>query len=739
MPIAQTDRDPTSSLDRSTARESLVRQRDQTDCGVACLLSIIRYYGGEAKLERLREWSGTGQDGTTLLGLYQAAERVRLEPGAYEADTERLKTLDGPCILHVVKDGRLQHYVVCYGFDGSRFLIGDPASGVAFQPPEAVDAMWQSKALLVLKPTDAFETSEAVRKDQWRWLWRLVRDDVNILWLAAALGLIIAILSLSTAIFSQKLIDEILPDKNRLHLGVGLGLLVLLLMARNGLTYVRQRFLVRQTRDFNNRVIDHFYGSLLRLPQPFFFNRKVGDLIARMNDTRRLQRAITYVLGDRMIDALLLLVASGFILNYAWPLGLMALTSLPLFGLLAYLYHDPIVQGQRRVMEAHAANESNYVNTIEGMATIKAQNKEDVFTRITTSIYGFFQDQIYDLGRIGVRFNFWAETVGTLIQVAVLGWSAYLVLSDRLLLGVLVAIFQMTSLLVPSAMRVALMNVELQEARVAFDRMHEFTSLEPEYEEPDTSENAPEILEALDVQHLAFRFPGRSPLLKDVSLSVHRGEMVALMGESGSGKTTLLHVLQRFYAPEAGTITINQRWDWHEISTPAWRDWIGIVPQDIKIFNGTLIDNIGLCESENDAEAVIDFCRDRGFHVYFSQFPQGYATVLGEEGANLSGGQQQLVALARALYTQPQLLVLDEPTAAMDRRMEASVLDLLSELKHDMAILLASHRTQSVRRADRIYVLKGGRVQTAGPPCDLAHGNNLFARSLADRAVVNRT
>jgi len=196
--------------------------------------------------------------------------------------------------------------------------------------------------------------------------------------------------------------------------------------------------------------------------------------------------------------------------------------------------------------------------------------------------------------------------------------------------------------------------------------------------------------------------------------------------------------LQRVYSPEQGEIIINDHWHWNELQTPKWRDRIGVVPQEINLFNGTLLDNIGLGDATEGAKSVVDFCREYGFEPYFARFPQGYATLLGEEGADVSGGQQQLVALARALYQRPQRLLLDEPTAAMDRRMETEVLDRLAQLKNDAAIVMASHRTQSVRRADRIYVLDDGRVQTTGPPCELAQGDNLFARALADRAVPDR-
>jgi ATP-binding cassette subfamily B protein len=498
-----------------------VRQQDQSDCGVTCLLSVINFFGGKAKLEHLRELSGTSKQGATLLGLYQSANEIGLEAEAYEADLKNLKKQTEPCILHVIKDGRLKHYVVCYGFSEGHFLISDPAEDVKRVKPEKLDEIWQSKALLLLKTTDDFVTVEEQKKDQWKWIKNLIKEDLNILGLALALGIFVSVLSLATAIFSQKLIDEILPNENTIKLFVGLGLLGFLLLAKSGLAYIRQLFLVRQTRDFNNRIINLFYGSLLRLPVPFFFNRKTGDLIARMNDTRRLQETITHLFSNIMIDVLMVLSASILIMSYSLSLGLFVLLSVPIFFLLAWWYNDPILKGQREVMAAHSANESNYVDTIQGIATIKTGNREPFFSALTKRVYGYFQEQIFDLGKVSISFTFWADVISTLFQVGVLGLASMLVLQDQLLVGALVAVFQMTSQLIPSANRLALTNIRLQEARVAFDRMYEFTSLEPEYEvEPKENEEDINYVEELRVSNLSFRFPGRSQLLQNISFSV---------------------------------------------------------------------------------------------------------------------------------------------------------------------------------------------------------------------------
>jgi len=714
--------------------KAFIRQRDQSDCGVACLASLVTFFGGEIKIEQLRELSGITKQGTTLLGLFQAANKIGLKAEAFEADIANLKEVDDPCILHIIKDKKLQHYVICYGYENGSFLISDPAVGVKAVAENEIEEQWQSKALLLVKSTPELTTKKEKNNERWSWVKELVKEDIEILGLALALGIFITVLSLSTAIFSQKLIDVILPERDLGKLFLGAGFLTILLFGRSGLSYIRQLFLIRQSKDFNNRIIQKFYGLLLHLPVPFFLNRKTGDLIARMNDAQRLQRTVTFLFANVMIDVLMILVSSIYILSYSYLLGGFILLCVPIYFFLTWYFNDSILDGQKLVMAAHAANESNYVDTIQGVATIKVANKEPFFSELTKTIYDFFQTKIFDLGKIGIKFGLWADLIGIVFIVSMLVFTSMLVLSGEILIGGLVAIFQMTSQLIPSANKLALTNIQIQEARVAFERMYEFASMEPERNDDQDSTKFSDI-KSVEVSKLSFRFPGRSQLLKEVSFQVKKGEMISLLGESGCGKTTLLQILQRFYNPESGSITINSKINLKDIPVRAWRTNIASVSQQVKIFNGTLLDNICLGNAQEGAQKVVEFCKEYGFDQYFEAFPQHYLTLLGEEGVNISGGQQQLVALARALYQKPELLLLDEATSAMDRRTEQKVLKLLMSLKKNMAIILVTHRVQSAKLADRIYIIEDGVIITEGSTEELAKSENLFSYSLSDITV----
>jgi ATP-binding cassette, subfamily C, bacteriocin exporter len=384
---------------------------------------------------------------------------------------------------------------------------------------------------------------------------------------------------------------------------------------------------------------------------------------------------------------------------------------LPLYFWLLYRFNKPITTHQRAVMSSYAQSESNYINTLQGIRVIKNFSRQSIFSSVNQVIYGLFQSNIFQLGKTQIKLNILASVVGVFILIGTMTFASYQVLNGQLKTGELMAVLGMTSSLLPSVVNLALIAIPLNEAKIAFERMFEFVSLSPENIDGQPINS----FESLEVKNLSFRFAGRKPLLKNINLSLKRGEIIGLMGESGSGKTTLLQIIEKFYVPENGEMIVNQHINGLQISIESWRSLVTVVPQEVHIFNGTLLDNI-LLGQETTEQNFIEFYQKYRFEEFISNLPQGLATIVGEEGINLSGGQKQMLAFMRALFkihscSKHQLLILDEATSAMDKNTEKFVLELIETLRPQMAILSVSHRTDVLQRhCDRVYELENGEL-----------------------------
>lgn len=699
-------------------------QLDQSDCGVACLLSLVQLNGGSHSLEKLRELSGTTKQGTTMLGLYQAANQIGFTAEGCEADIQALVDHKQPIILHVLLEERLQHYIVCYEYDTVKgFLIGDPAKGISYLSKEELEKIWVSKSCLTLEVNDSFVKASETKDSKRKWFLDLLKEDYKLLWLSVLLGVFVAGLGMAMAIFSQKLIDDILPSENKTKLISGIVLLAVLLLARVGVSILREFFLMQQSKDFNNRINSQFYGTLLHLPKPFFDTRKIGELVARLNDTQRIQRVIKQLASSLVIDILVAIISTVFLFLYSWKVGVICLISLPVYFVIIYRSNKKIIAAQKEVMQSYAFNESNYISSMQGIATIKNDNKQSIFSKANDLIFGLFQDKIFDLGKINIKLSWQSGIASVLFLISILIFTSIQVLNKDLKLGELMAILGIAGGLLPSIANLALVTIPINEAKIAFNRMYEFASIEKEKEEGKLITE----INSIAIQNLSFRFAGRRELLKNISIPLQKGKITAVVGESGSGKSTLGQILQRFYTFEKGSITVNNEFQLNDVQLESYRDLIGVIPQDITIFNGNVIDNI-LLGAETSQETLIAFFQTYGFDTYFNQFPQGVATILGEEGINLSGGQKQIIALARVLYKKPQFLILDEVTSAMDRNTENFSMNLLKQIKANCIVFFISHRLHTLKQfADEIYVLENGTISIAGNHEELMLSDNFYS------------
>ena len=385
-------------------------------------------------------------------------------------------------------------------------------------------------------------------------------------------------------------------------------------------------------------------------------------------------------------------------------------------------------------MKNYALNEHNFVQVVQGISSIKSHRKEGVFHERSHQIYASYQKAIFDLSIIGARFNFITEVAGTVFLVLILSWTSWSVYSGEMTTGALIAILQMTGLLMASAGNLALTNIQLQEARIAFHRMYEFTSIDLEEVGNGVKvENLADV-EELKVSHLAFGFPGRSRLLENVSFEAKKGEMICIWGEIGSGKSTLFNILQRYLTYESGDVSINGE-EISSIPLHILRSHIGVVPQDPVVFNGSLIENILLDQIPESKSGFQTFMEEYGLEQILLKFPDGLMTVLEEDGSNISGGQRRLINLIRTLYHRPQILLLDEITSDLDQESIQYLFSLLGKLSGNMSIIVLTHDVRVARHSDRIYILEDGKMNIQGSHDDLMTYENLYSNSWKDYLI----
>lgn len=677
-----------------------VLQRYQSDCGVACLLSIIQYYGGNESIERLRELSGTTLEGTSMYGLYQTAERIGFNASGIKGEIQDLKNNKTPIILHFLYEDGLEHYVVCYEYNAEKgFLIGDPANSIKYTSEEELDLYWKKRFCLILSPNQYFVTSKTTKKRKRELFIRLLKDDYRLLLFTILIGMCIALLGMAMSIFSQKLIDNILPSQNVHKLIYGIVLLSLLLLFRIGFMVLREFVIIKQSRDFNNRVNTNFFKNILQLPKIFFDNRKIGELVARLNDTHRIQDVIKSMVSSTVLDSMICLLSIVLLWIYSWEIALVSIASLPIYFYIIYRNRNKIIFSQRAIMQAYASNESNYIAAIQGIATIKNDNKHEFFEKNNINIYSNFQNKIFNLGLINIRLSWQAGLAGLVFLIGILCYTTISVLNKELKLGELMAILGISGSLLPSIGNLALVFIPINEARIAFDRMYDFISVE---KESDVGDDIDEI-NSIELKDISFCFAGRRPLFEGVNVTLAKGTITAIIGESGSGKTTLANILQKFYSWNQGQIIVNNINELQDISLPSWRGKMGVIPQDVHIFNGNVLYNIVLDEV-CDTQLLKDIVNQYNLNDFILNLPNGLMTLVGEEGVNLSGGQKQIIGLLRVLYRQPQFYILDEPTAALDKNTEKLVISILAKLKVNSIILLITHRLSLIDHiADATY------------------------------------
>lgn len=689
-----------------------IKQSTRSDCAAACLVFVARHHGLNISTAMARRMAGTTRSGTTALGLVQAAEKLGLTAKGIRGGPTSLASCPLPAIAHVKMLSGRHHYLVILARRPGRLRVLDPADGTkAWHTQEAFELIWGG-VLILLAPGRAFAPGSRTTAPLTRLVGMLAGHGAALVQIVLG-AVLLSALGLTMSFYVQRLIDDVIPDANRSLLGLlGIAMLVLIL-SRLLVGWFQFRFSAKLSQRIDSSLILSYHRHLLSLPQSFFDTMRIGEMTSRISDAVQIRSFLSSVMVSAILNPVILLSCFGVMFFFSGKLALLTLTQIPL-QLTVYLLLNRLNRKYQRQIKERAADLNSHVTEIlHTVSTVKRFGLEPVAAAGTEKHFVRLLRTIWTAGLEGFGCSAVSSLGSQVYSLGMLWFGTTLVLRAELTPGELMSCYTLAMYVSSSLGGLVGLSSDLQQALISTDRLFEIMD---EAAEPEGGSVAltPELLGPITFDRVTLRHAGRLPVLRDVSLVLPVGKITAVTGESGSGKSTMLAVLQRLYLPETGLIQVGEI-DFEHISTASLRAQLSVLPQRIELSSGSILSNIAVGEASPDLVRVAAVCRKLGILEFINSLPQKFHSALNEGGLSLSGGQRQRIALARTFYRKAPLILLDEPTIALDRRATRCVMEMMREARARGATVIAvTHSRAIIDLADSVLVFKDGRVAPPG-------------------------
>ncbi len=700
-----------------------IRQHDSMQCGVACLAMICRHYGKRYSLEYLDGFCHANVAGVSMLGIAEGAGCVGLETSTFAATTDELVEIKLPCILHWNQN----HFVVLYDIsrNGGRYRVADPGKGLIDYSRNELESHWISNRtddgpsgiVMQLEPTEKFYRHDHDRngeKRSFRFMMGYLRQYKRYFF-QIFLGLLLGcLLQLIMPFLTQSIVDIGIR-----HEDIGFIWLVLLgelmiVIGRTATDFIRRWLLLHISMRINISLVSDFFIKLLKLPMSFFDTKLMGDLLQRIGDHSRVQNFLTGQTLNIIFSFLSFIIFGIVLLVYNRLIFLVfTICSVGYGGWIAmFLSRRKVLDYE--LFEQQAINQNRTYQFITSMQEIKLQDCErrrrwewedtqaDLFAVQMKSLK---LQQTQEAGSIFIN-----EVKNILITVL----AATAVINGDMTLGEMLAVQYIIGQLNSPVSQFMQFIYSLQDVRISLERINEIH----EGRNEETQENQATGFAAeksITVDTIDFKYDPHAlkNTLEGISFDIPEGKVTAIVGASGSGKTTLIKLMLGYYPVMSGSISIAGR-NINEYNLKWWRRHCGVVMQDGVIFSESIARNIAVDDNEIDPERLREAARIACIDDYVMSLPLKYDTKIGRDGVGLSQGQKQRILIARAVYKNPDFIFLDEATNALDARNERAIVENLDVFYRGRTVVVVAHRLSTVRNADRIIVLDGGRVVETG-------------------------
>jgi len=707
-------------------KRTFVPQIDARDCGVAALASIAKFYGSDFSLAHLRELAKTNKEGTTALGIVKAANEMGFETRPVQADKTLFDMSDVPYpfIVHVNKEGKLQHYYVVYQTRKDYLIIGDPDPSVKItkMSKERFFSEWTGVAIF-LAPKPSYQPHKDKKNGLLSFLPLIFKQKSLIAYIVLS-SLLVTIINIGGSYYLQGILDEYIPNQMKSTLGIiSIGLIITYIL-QQAMSFSRDYLLTVLSQRLSIDVILAYIRHIFELPMSFFATRRTGEIISRFTDANSIIDALASTILSLLLDVSILILVGSVLLAQNPNLFLLSLISIPIYIFIIFSFMKPFEKMNHDVMQSNSMVSSAIIEDINGIETIKSLTSEENRYQNIDSEFVDYLEKSFKLTKYSILQTNLKQGTKLVLNIFILWFGAQLVMSSKISIGQLITFNTLLSYFTTPMENIINLQTKLQSAKVANNRLNEVYLVESEFQVQENPVHSNFLMGDIEFDDLSYKYGFGRDTLTDINLTIKEGDKVSLVGVSGSGKTTLAKMIVNFFDPYKGQITINRQ-DIKNIDKKILRRHINYLPQQAYIFNGSILENLTLGGNNMiSQEDILKACELAEIRQDIERMPMGYQTQL-SDGAGLSGGQKQRIALARALLTKSPVLILDEATSALDVLTEKKVIDNLMSLT-DKTILFVAHRLSIAERTNRVIVLDQGKIIEVGSHQELIQAQGFY-------------
>lgn len=699
-----------------------VRQPDAMDCGPSCLKMIAGFYKKNISLDTLRRRCYITKEGVSFLGLSEAADSVGFRTLGVKIPFDVLtENVPLPCIVH----WRQKHFIVVYKIKNNKVWVADPAVGLITYSIQEFIKSWGAASfegkpaglVLIIEPTPALHENpnEPDKAGGFRFLLKYFRFYKKYL-LQLLIGLFLgSCIQLVIPFLTQSVIDVGLNNNDIGFIYLILFAQLSLLFGKLSVEFIRGWLLLHIGSRVNVAIVSGFLQKLMSLPVAFFDTKLTGDIFQRVEDNNRIEEFLTSASLSILFSFFNIIVFSIVLAIFSLKILLIFLTGAFLYVLWVSLFMKSRAHLDNQRFKQMSASGTKLINIINGMQEIK-------LTRSELSMRWDWENVQASLFKLKVRAlsiiqyqSAGAAFINEVTNVLITIVAATAVLKGNMTLGMMLAVqFIIGQMNVPISQIIGFFRMS-QDARMSLSRLSEVHEMDNE--EPDPENKISKLPDKKDiyVNNLSFQYEGpRSAYaLKDADLHIEAGKVTAIVGTSGSGKTTLLKILLGFYQPVKGEILIGDS-RLSNISLKMWREKVGAVMQDGFLFPDTIAANIAPGSQEIDDDRLNKAVEIANIKGLIESLPLGFNTKIGNNGHGLSEGQKQRILIARVVYKNPEIILFDEATNSLDANNEKVIVENLAGFFKGKTVVIVAHRLSTVRNADKIIVIDGGRIIETG-------------------------